>query len=113
MVVGIFLDIAFTAVIIASKVVSIAYLLPYTNKMTGAKYNRHLWDVPVCWLNATYIKVCNASQKKRKADKKPIPCPLEVDFLFLSSALPLPYSWGLHSSSRNPPSFYSIERSSQ
>lgn len=112
MVVGIFLDIAFTAVIIASKVVSIAYLLAYTYKMTGAKYNRHLWDVPVCWLNATYIKVCNASQKKSR-QKKNIPCPLEVDFLFLSSASPLPYSWGLHSSSRNPPSFYSIERSSQ
>lgn len=103
-----FLDIALTAVIIASKVVSIDYLLAYTYKMTGAKYNRHLWDVPVCWLGATYIKVCNGLQRK-----KVITCPLEVDFLFLSSASPLPSSWGLHSSSRNPPSFYSIERSSQ
>lgn len=65
MIIGMFLDIGFTAVIIASKVVSIAYLQAYTYKMTGAKYNRHLWDVPVCWVNATYIKVCNGSQEKK------------------------------------------------
>lgn len=59
MVVGTILDIAFTAVVIASKVVSIACLLAYTYKITGAKYNRHLWDVPVCWIDDSYIKVCN------------------------------------------------------
>ena len=65
MVIGMIFNMAFTAVFISSNLIYICRSITAraADNMAVSKYNRHIWDVPICWMDARFMKVCKSSKE--------------------------------------------------